>query len=1025
MRKLRAIVGEKITIEAVIKLYIATFGRVGDSEGIKYWIDEKRSGLTTMEQIASSFFDQPETKALYSGKSNNEFINAIYKNVLGRTAKENEIDYWVKSLEKGAFKKSETILAIINGAKGDDATLLNNKLEVGKAYFDANLNDVKLAKEIIKNVTTDKSTIETAKNLINNYGKYFLTNQDDTLYTTTNHDIIIGKKVGDLGSGDMIIDKLTDDNDTLRVFVTNDHLKPIIQNIENINIIGEYISTGLDLDNITGVKHLTLDTKIKDGTAKVFNETSYSASSIFVDKNVSTLKVYSSDRGTQGNIYIEGSNADIELIGSSKIDKYTVSLAKNKKITLNTLDSEDDKIVIDVKGDFELSNNSDAKELLLTINNLSSSAITIVTHDGNNIAKELSLSGNEIIIDIDNGNVFGNNFNKFTTTATKTTIKLSTKDNYDLHKLAVDTIDVLQDMTDKNITINSKTALILNAKEGNTTLKIDKDDDLNNLYLTITKNQDTLKIADNIKQTIIELAPNNYTSDSDIVKNLIKIKNLEFGNDAERAVIITNDKNLLIKELNISNRATDFEFIASDMSYSTLEIDEVNSSVKIVGGGQNDKITTSNEKDIIYGGAGDDTIYGKGGDDEIYGEAGNDKIYGGAGNDSIKTGAGKDIVIITSNDDNDTIEDFTKGIDKVIIAGKAKGKIDLTNLSDSSSQVQDTTNESIYKFSSSQQVTIKSITDKDLSNSVQLGDLEDGKPFFANGDVIAGGRDDFVDANESNKTNHFDITLGDGKDAIAIMPDNNVTIKDFKVGEDRVILYGLNGDTNSSLYLNSIISNDGKYNFYGDDFNITLENINESDGKSFVQLGFKDNYFVIDGNVTGSIFDDYIQLNSGSGATHIVNFINDGGFDTIKFSGNGNHKVSFGKIDGIDNQSGDSLTTPTTKVNDAKDGKVYIIKDDTFSCQLSEALIDANNDYKTNNFTQEVAKCINSALGVATNEKYITIIEGVNFNNSTNNQNDSLIYLVTNGDSGVIAELIGIVLDENLSSSDISTYSHN
>lgn len=45
----------------VAKLYVATFNRVPDSEGLDYWINN--SGLT-LEEIAQSFFDQEETQLL-------------------------------------------------------------------------------------------------------------------------------------------------------------------------------------------------------------------------------------------------------------------------------------------------------------------------------------------------------------------------------------------------------------------------------------------------------------------------------------------------------------------------------------------------------------------------------------------------------------------------------------------------------------------------------------------------------------------------------------------------------------------------------------------------------------------------------------------------------------------------------------------------------------------------------------------------------------------------------------------------
>ena len=60
------------TKESVTKLYVATFNRAPDSAGLDYWLN--KSGLS-LDGIAKSFFDQPETQSLYpSGYSENEFI---------------------------------------------------------------------------------------------------------------------------------------------------------------------------------------------------------------------------------------------------------------------------------------------------------------------------------------------------------------------------------------------------------------------------------------------------------------------------------------------------------------------------------------------------------------------------------------------------------------------------------------------------------------------------------------------------------------------------------------------------------------------------------------------------------------------------------------------------------------------------------------------------------------------------------------------------------------------------------------
>ncbi len=145
--------------EGIVKLYVATFNRAPDSAGLEYWIN---SGLT-LEQIAQSFFDQEETQKLYPNASDNkEFIEAAYGNLFNRAPDSEGAEYWLAALDSGEIHHSVFILAIINGALGDDAIMLKNKTIVGLAFTDAGLNDVDDTREIMKDVDATDASIEEA-----------------------------------------------------------------------------------------------------------------------------------------------------------------------------------------------------------------------------------------------------------------------------------------------------------------------------------------------------------------------------------------------------------------------------------------------------------------------------------------------------------------------------------------------------------------------------------------------------------------------------------------------------------------------------------------------------------------------------------------------------------------------------------------------------------------------------------------------------------------------------------------------
>ena len=148
------------TNQNVTKLYIATFDRAPDKAGLNYWVNKSR---LSVENIATSFFDQDETKALYPAETSTEdFIKSIYANLFKRDPDSAGASYWKKDLDNGVVNKSIFILAVVNGAKGDDAILLSNKTEVGLKFIESGSNDVNRAKSIMSKITKDDSTVNDA-----------------------------------------------------------------------------------------------------------------------------------------------------------------------------------------------------------------------------------------------------------------------------------------------------------------------------------------------------------------------------------------------------------------------------------------------------------------------------------------------------------------------------------------------------------------------------------------------------------------------------------------------------------------------------------------------------------------------------------------------------------------------------------------------------------------------------------------------------------------------------------------------
>jgi len=164
------------TESKVTEIYVATFGRAPDTAGLAYWVGQVAAGSLTLDQVAQSFFDQPETKAKYpEGTSYASFITTIYQNVLNRDPDQAGLNYWVGELDRKAFSRSQAIIAIINGAKAasgspTDAAILANKKEVGLYFVTSTLGSMSdtalmlmYAQNVMNNIDSSSQSLLTAK----------------------------------------------------------------------------------------------------------------------------------------------------------------------------------------------------------------------------------------------------------------------------------------------------------------------------------------------------------------------------------------------------------------------------------------------------------------------------------------------------------------------------------------------------------------------------------------------------------------------------------------------------------------------------------------------------------------------------------------------------------------------------------------------------------------------------------------------------------------------------------------------
>lgn len=174
-----------VTKDQAAALYAAVFNRAPDQNGLNFW-----TAQDNFVAMSEGFVTHPVFTEQYGELSNEEFVKAIYENVLQGQGDAEGIEFWVNALDNGV-SRGEFLAEFIDAAlayDGDDAdallrkAALENKVAVG-LYFtekmgaasnlaadvDPSSADVvndpayKAAAEAIANVTADPATVEAAK----------------------------------------------------------------------------------------------------------------------------------------------------------------------------------------------------------------------------------------------------------------------------------------------------------------------------------------------------------------------------------------------------------------------------------------------------------------------------------------------------------------------------------------------------------------------------------------------------------------------------------------------------------------------------------------------------------------------------------------------------------------------------------------------------------------------------------------------------------------------------------------------
>jgi hypothetical protein len=91
--------------------YEAYLGRPADAGGMSYWQAEFATGQLTDEEFVASLIGSPEFYAR-NGSTSQSFVEALYQDLLGRTAAQQDINFWVSQLAQSPRGAAQARAAI-------------------------------------------------------------------------------------------------------------------------------------------------------------------------------------------------------------------------------------------------------------------------------------------------------------------------------------------------------------------------------------------------------------------------------------------------------------------------------------------------------------------------------------------------------------------------------------------------------------------------------------------------------------------------------------------------------------------------------------------------------------------------------------------------------------------------------------------------------------------------------------------------------------------------------------------------
>ncbi|MCO5734714.1 DUF4214 domain-containing protein [Rhizobium sp. SSA_523] len=273
------------TIQGV---YVALFGRPADPTGLAYFNSVTNNGanLSGINNLSGT----AEYQARFTGLNNIQIINSIYQSLFGRDADLAGLNFFADALAKGTLNINNIAIAILDGAQGNDKTIVTNKVAAADLYTKAldtgsevvaysGLAAAAQGRAFISGVSTTVPTaaaVDTAVaamvsasngggtgsagvTLVLGTGNDFIspTVTSDAAKSTAGNDTIVATTASALASTDSIDGGAG--TDTLNAPVAVGSIAPVLNSVEIINLTGPSANLSAGADNTAAGQNVTFD----------------------------------------------------------------------------------------------------------------------------------------------------------------------------------------------------------------------------------------------------------------------------------------------------------------------------------------------------------------------------------------------------------------------------------------------------------------------------------------------------------------------------------------------------------------------------------------------------------------------------------------------------------------------------------------------------------------------------------------------------------------------------------------------